>query len=100
MNNLKIINDSYGHDAGDKMLIQFANIFKTGICNNDVFGRIGGDEFTVIFINKNKAQVIEIMNKIYAFKNNAFNLNEMHKKLALHMVFPSFQMIHLMFMNF
>ena len=71
MNNLKIINDTYGHELGDKMLINFANIFKAEISEGDVFGRLGGDEFSAIFINQNKAQVIDIINKIYqVFKNN------------------------------
>jgi c-di-GMP phosphodiesterase len=75
-NNLKIINDTYGHDAGDGVLREFASIFKGEIGKNDVFGRTGGDEFTVIFINKNKAQVMDIMSKICTvIKNYSFHFN-------------------------
>jgi diguanylate cyclase (GGDEF) domain len=76
LNNLKIINDTYGHDAGDVVLRKFTSIFKGEIGKNDVFGRTGGDEFTVIFINKNKTQVIDIMSKICtAIKNYFFDFN-------------------------
>lgn len=83
LNNFKIINDTYGHDVGDQMLIKFTSIFKAGISKNDVFGRIGGDEFTVIFINKNKAQVIDIISKIYTvFKNNDIYFNGNKKEIS------------------
>ena len=83
LNNLKIINDTYGHDVGDKILIKFASIFKTEIAENDVFGRTGGDEFTVIFINKNKAQVMNIISKISTvFKNHAFDFNGDKKEIS------------------
>jgi len=83
LNNFKIINDTYGHDVGDQMLIKFTSIFKAEISENDVFGRIGGDEFTVIFINKNKTQVIDIISKIYTvFKNNDIDLNGDKKEIS------------------
>ena len=83
LNNFKIINDTCGHDAGDKMLINFARVFKSEISENDVFGRIGGDEFSVIFTNKNNAQVINIISKIYTvFKNNSFDLNGDKKEVS------------------
>lgn len=76
LNNLKSINDTYGHDAGDRILIKFASIFKTEIGKKAILGRTGGDEFTVIFINKNKEQVINIISKISkVLKNHSFDLD-------------------------
>lgn len=48
MDNLKIINDSYGHDAGDEAIRLLAEIFKKVFRFNDVIGRIGGDEFGIV----------------------------------------------------
>lgn len=83
LNDFKNINDRYGHTVGDKLLIKFVNIFKTQICDDDVFGRIGGDEFEVIFLNKNKAQVIDIMDKICMFlKKYRFDLDRDKKEIS------------------
>ncbi len=43
----KSINDTYGHDVGDKVLIAIADSMKTAFRNNDVVMRLGGDEFAV-----------------------------------------------------
>lgn len=45
MDDLKKINDSYGHDMGDKAIQTEAEIFKTIFRQNDIIGRLGGDEF-------------------------------------------------------
>ncbi|MFA7270009.1 MAG: diguanylate cyclase [Sterolibacterium sp.] len=44
----KVINDTYGHDVGDKVLQQVASALKCGLRGQDVVCRIGGDEFLVI----------------------------------------------------
>lgn len=64
LNNFKIINDTYGHDVGDGVLVKFINIFKMEIDENDILGRIGGDEFTAVFVNKNKRQAMKIINRV------------------------------------
>lgn len=75
LNNLKSINDTYGHDAGDKILKKFANVFKMKINKNDIFARTGGDEFTGIFIKKNIIQVMDIINEIkIEFKNQLVDI--------------------------
>ena len=48
MDNLKKINDTYGHDAGDEAIKLLAEIFKSVFRNNDVIGRLGGDEFGIV----------------------------------------------------
>lgn len=44
----KIINDSYGHETGDQVLIKVASVIKESFRANDYSARIGGDEFAVI----------------------------------------------------
>jgi diguanylate cyclase (GGDEF)-like protein len=48
MDNLKLINDHYGHNEGDQALIDFANILKKTFRKSDIIARIGGDEFVVL----------------------------------------------------
>ncbi|MHC9540558.1 MAG: diguanylate cyclase [Vulcanimicrobiota bacterium] len=45
LDNYKDINDTYGHQAGDRVLMEIAKIFKKSVRTTDLVGRYGGDEF-------------------------------------------------------
>ena len=45
MNNLKIINDRYGHEEGDFSLKLIARLLKENVSEKGIVGRIGGDDF-------------------------------------------------------
>jgi diguanylate cyclase (GGDEF)-like protein len=49
LDNFKLVNDIYGHDAGDKVLISFSEIVRHNTREGDVISRIGGDEFLAFF---------------------------------------------------
>ncbi|MHA6260118.1 GGDEF domain-containing protein [Sporosarcina sp. CAU 1771] len=49
LDNLKILNDTYGHMFGDHVIKEIANTCKRNIRNDDLMGRFGGDEFAIIF---------------------------------------------------
>jgi diguanylate cyclase (GGDEF)-like protein len=48
LDGLKNVNDSLGHQAGDKLICRAAEVLKTSFRQEDVIARIGGDEFAVI----------------------------------------------------
>src|SRR5437870_4312059 len=48
LDGLKMINDSFGHKAGDGALIQVAGLLVGGVRRSDVVARIGGDEFGIL----------------------------------------------------
>lgn len=48
LNDFKIVNDRYGHDTGDKLLIGVANALRACMRNSDTISRFGGDEFVII----------------------------------------------------
>ena len=52
LNNLKHINDTYGHEVGDKMIAAFAKILKASFPSNSVICRWGGDEFVIMTEHK------------------------------------------------
>lgn len=56
----KRINDTYGHAAGDEVLIAFAKIASNNVRSIDVLARLGGEEFAILLIgtNKNNAQIM------------------------------------------
>lgn len=51
INNLKQINDRYGHNAGDYAISSFARILRSVLRGEDIIGRYGGDEFMALLIN-------------------------------------------------
>jgi len=48
LDNMKMINDTFGHQEGDRVLIEFADILKENFRTSDIIARIGGDEFAVM----------------------------------------------------
>jgi diguanylate cyclase (GGDEF)-like protein len=48
LDGLKLINDSFGHQAGDEALMQVARLLIGGVRKSDVVARIGGDEFVIL----------------------------------------------------
>lgn len=55
LDHFKSINDLYGHQAGDQVLVRFVQILNDSVRDSDVVGRYGGEEFAVIFPNTSVA---------------------------------------------
>ncbi len=51
LDDFKNINDVYGHDAGDKALVEIANRLRSRVRLDEVIGRLGGDEFILLINN-------------------------------------------------
>lgn len=64
INGLKLINDAFGHDEGDRILQAVANILKSCIRDSDVAARVGGDEFCILLPSTDEAAAKEIMERI------------------------------------
>ncbi|MCL5070041.1 MAG: diguanylate cyclase [Actinobacteria bacterium] len=64
LNGLKIINDAYGHDAGDILLKKIADILKSCFRKNDIVARWGGDEFVIILPKTTVENTDEIIDRI------------------------------------
>ena len=56
INNMKQINDAYGHPAGDAALRHIATVLQANIRSSDIVGRLGGDEFGVILAQTDEEQ--------------------------------------------
>lgn len=76
----KKFNDTYGHQSGDAVLIQVANILKKNSRTSDIVCRYGGEEMSIILTNTNKKEAIITANKIcFAVRNNQFTLTNNKK---------------------
>ncbi len=66
LDNLKRVNDTFGHRAGDQLLKNLANLFMTIFRHEDIICRIGGDEFVVLLPNTGEPEtriILERLNK-------------------------------------
>jgi diguanylate cyclase (GGDEF)-like protein len=59
IDHFKNINDGYGHPIGDRVLIKLTKTVKEMLNENEIFGRIGGEEFIIILFSDEKELVIE-----------------------------------------
>lgn len=57
LDNLKLINDKLGHEAGDLLIKNFAHIASTELSKTDRIFRVGGDEFIILFTEKTLDEV-------------------------------------------
>ena len=62
LDQFKYINDTLGHAAGDKLLVQVATLLKSRSRENDVVSRFGGDEFTILARNVSRQAAAEMAN--------------------------------------
>ncbi len=64
LDNFKVINDVYGHDVGDKVLVAVANVLKRSVRESDVVSRWGGEEFLIILRRIELEDALKVAEKI------------------------------------
>lgn len=69
LDHFKSINDRYGHQVGDKVLIHTAGLIVSTLRESDVAGRVGGEEFCVVLPNTTLAQASQVAERIRARVN-------------------------------
>jgi diguanylate cyclase (GGDEF)-like protein/PAS domain S-box-containing protein len=73
LNQIKEINDEFGHAAGDRMLLKIARLFRDKLGDDALLARFGGDEFAVLLRSVSAAQLEETArNLCTAFKDTSF----------------------------
>jgi len=60
----KEVNDKYGHNVGDEVLIEYTKLISLKLRESDVFCRIGGEEFIIILPHTKRPNAIKIAEKI------------------------------------
>lgn len=64
VNGLKMVNDSFGHRAGDALLLKFAKVLKEFFPSENAVSRVGGDEFVILLPNINREQADNLVKSI------------------------------------
>ena len=67
VNGLKEINDTLGHDAGDKIIVKMSEVIRKGCRDGDIVARIGGDEFAVLLTRTKEKDAEAVLSRISSF---------------------------------
>lgn len=74
LDNFKLVNDSYGHQTGDEVLIQVAKILAENCRSTDTVGRYGGEEFIIIMPDTNSGDAALLMQRVQScIEGTSFN---------------------------
>ena len=60
----KKVNDTHGHDIGDKVIVALSEILRTSTSHRDIVARFGGEEFCVVLKNINRYSALDIFERI------------------------------------
>lgn len=82
VNGLKLANDAFGHNMGDKLLIEVSKILKTIFSNNEVVARLGGDEFAVLLPSTDSEKVKSLVSEIKLLSHKS-NLHPIKVSMAI-----------------
>jgi diguanylate cyclase (GGDEF)-like protein len=74
LDRFKYVNDTFGHEAGDTLLINVAHVLRDAVRSSDIVARLGGDEFAVIMPEVDPNEVINRTSQLLdKMKNAGFN---------------------------
>lgn len=84
VDNFKMVNDKYGHQAGDRILKGVAFNLRSALRENDFVARFGGDEFAVLLYRSNLKSALEVANMLCsAQQGGRFLLDGVNIKVTL-----------------
>jgi diguanylate cyclase (GGDEF)-like protein len=86
IDHLKAINDEHGHLAGDEALRYCVNILKAQIREQDILGRLGGDEFGLLLPETQLSEAVTVAKRIQeAGRNSSIQLNNQASRITFSM---------------
>jgi diguanylate cyclase (GGDEF)-like protein len=64
LDNFKNVNDTYGHQTGDQVIKSLSRMLKQRLRETDIVGRIGGEEFAIIFLGIGSDRAFKVMDEL------------------------------------
>lgn len=84
LDNFKHVNDSYGHDIGDQLLVRVTEYIQKNLREYDLFARVGGDEFAILLSRVgSSAEVMIIAKRILESLRTTFEVSEIALKTSV-----------------
>ncbi|MBM2834050.1 MAG: response regulator receiver modulated diguanylate cyclase [Candidatus Brocadiaceae bacterium] len=90
VDNLKLINDTMGHEMGDKALKHVATVLKRTFRQADIIGRIGGDEFAALLIEAKKDNEKSISDRLQKNLEDYIAKESIRYNLSINIAFVSY----------
>ncbi|MEM9904662.1 MAG: bifunctional diguanylate cyclase/phosphodiesterase [Cyanobacteria bacterium P01_D01_bin.44] len=75
LNQFKAVNDEFGHDAGDTLLVEVGHRLQMCLTDHDLLARLGGDEFAILLCPADSASVHAVANQVVKALEKPFYLN-------------------------
>ena len=83
IDHFKNVNDTYGHETGDRVLKSVAKSLALNIRNGDFVGRFGGEEFVVLLRDVTKEEMVHVAEKLRSLINNTNTYLENDKPISV-----------------
>ncbi len=80
LDGLKLVNDTLGHDAGDRLLVSCSQVLQNSLRQSDILARVGGDEFSALLPGTDKSTGEKIVKRI---RENVRRYNMQNEDLPL-----------------
>lgn len=74
LDSFKKVNDVYGHEIGDKLLIEVASRLRDALRGSDYISRLGGDEFTIILTNSQDLHAERVAERIVEYISKPYKI--------------------------
>jgi diguanylate cyclase (GGDEF)-like protein/PAS domain S-box-containing protein len=92
LDHFKDVNDTLGHEAGDRLLVAVGKRLRESIKTDDVLARLGGDEFTILQYNVRRAtDVAALASRVVATLNEPFMIGENQVRVGVSVGVATYQ---------
>jgi diguanylate cyclase (GGDEF)-like protein/PAS domain S-box-containing protein len=94
LDNLKDINDEFGHKEGDKVMVQLVKLFRSILRDVDIIIRMGGDEFLAIFLDSSLKEIPVIRKRLNQELNRLNQISKNPYPIEFSMGFSCYDPLH------
>ena len=83
IHHFKLLNDSLGQDAGDKILLEMVSRITQAVRNNSIIARVGPDEFVITLVDISQHEIEKIINRLLQDLTASYSVNDTIANLSI-----------------